>query len=105
MKERRWRKYDSVRRRHIFEGEMTEGVWLVIHLDDDDFRRFRFIKFVQDRPLDIATGAWEREVDDIGLLPSLREVLLDGGGAEAKLCARRPKDGDVDRLGSKWIRS
>ena len=47
--------------------------------------------------MDVAPGARQSEIDDIGVLALLREILLDGGGAEAELLAGRTDDGDVDR--------
>ena len=51
--------------------------------------------------MNVPASADQRKIDDIGVLPPLREILLDGGGAETKLSARGAKDGDVDRLGVK----
>ena len=101
MQEGRGREDDRLRRGDIFEKEMTERVGLVLHPENDHLRRFRLKQLVQDRPLDVAPGAGQSEIDDIGGLAPLREILLDSGGAESELRAGRPDDGDVDRLGVK----
>ncbi len=98
MKKRRWREDDRLRGGDIFEKEMAERIGLVLHPENDHLRRFRLEQLVQDRPLDVAPGARQSKIDDVGVLASLRKILLDSGGAEAELLAGRTDDGDVDRL-------
>src|ERR1700678_3729228 len=101
MKERRWRKGDRFSGRDIFEKEMAERIGLLVYLENDDLRRLGFKQLVHDRPLNIAPTAGQGEIDQVGVLRALREILLDGGGAKTKLSARGTQDGDVDRRGVK----
>src|ERR1700722_9139243 len=101
MKERRRGQDDRLRRGDVFEHEMANWIGLLLDPENDHLRRFRLEQLVQDRPLNIAASAGQSEIDDIGVLPPLREILLDGGGAETKLSARGTQDRDVDRLGVK----
>ena len=100
VKERRRREDNRVRGGDVFEGEMAEGMGLVIDSDNDHFRRLRFEKLVNDRPLDVLPRAANRQVGDADAFSMLREPVFDCVGAEAELSVRRAEDGDVDRL---WI--
>jgi hypothetical protein len=57
MKERRRRKGDRFGGRDIFEKEVAERIGLLVYLENDDLRRFRFKQLVKDRPLNVTPGA------------------------------------------------
>ena len=81
VKERRRRKDDRTRGGDVSEGEMAERVGLVVDIENDHFRRFRFEELVNDRPLDVLPRAADRQVGDAGALSMQRQLVFDRGGA------------------------